>query len=271
MSPEFRLATAQRWMQRVIMAAGGDEEAVRKASAAEGIAPARALEMVLPSHSLTRLERLGIYRGMYEARMREALEVDYPLLSGFLGEELWEEFVSVYIREYPSRSYTLNRLGDFVPLFATEIEGLPRPRFVEDLARYELALTQVFDAPETPALTPGDVAAVPEEAWPVVRLAPIAAFRLEEFRYPVNRYAEAAREKPETPVPRPKKTRLAIFRRDYTPMALELSKPGFDLLGRLAAGMRLGEAIEASRAPEAALFSWFQEWTGEGLFQRVEF
>jgi len=221
MSLEADLAATQRWLQAVITAPGEDAEALRSPEAARQIPPGRALEAVKPSWSLTALERLGIYRGMYEARMREALEVDYPLLAGFLGPELWEQLISLYIRQYPSRSYTLNRLGDYLPLFLNELEGLPRPRFAADLARYEFAVSSVFDAPEDHAITPEDAARVPEDAWEDARLVPIRAFRLEAFHYPVSRYAEAVREDPRVRPPRPQKTWLVIFRRDYTPLSLD--------------------------------------------------
>ncbi len=271
MSLEADLAATQRWLQAVITAPGEDAEALRSPEAARQIPPGRALEAVKPSWSLTALERLGIYRGMYEARMREALEVDYPLLAGFLGPELWEQLISLYIRQYPSRSYTLNRLGDYLPLFLNELEGLPRPRFAADLARYEFAISSVFDAPEDHAITPEDAARVPEDAWEDARLVPIRAFRLEAFHYPVSRYAEAVREDPRVRPPRPQKTWLVIFRRDYTPLSLELSRPAFGLFSRLASGSKLGEALRRSRMSEDEIFRWFRQWMAEGLFQRVEF
>ena len=270
MSLEANLAVTQRWLQAVIMAPGEDAEALRSPEAAREIPPGRALEAVKPSWSLTALERLGIYRGMYEARLREALEVDYPLLAGYLGPELWEELVSLYIREYPSRSYTLNRLGDFLPLFLNEVEGLPRPRFAAALARYELALTRVFDARETPALTPEEVASVPEAAWSEARLTPIDAFHLETFPYPVHRYAEAVREGSRARVPRRRQTWLAIFRRDYSPLALELPRHAYELLALLASGRPLGEALGESGMPEGQIFRWFRQWMAEGIFQKVE-
>ncbi len=270
MSLEADLTVTQRWLQAVIMAPGEDAEALESSGASKEIPPGRALEIVKPSWSLTALERLGIYRGMYEARMREALEVDYPLLAGFLGPELWEQLVSLYIREYPSRSYTLNRLGDYLPLFLNELEGLPRPRFAADLARYEFALSQVFDAPEDRAIGPADAARVPEDAWEDARLVPIRAFRLETFHYPVSRYADQVREAPGARPPRPKKTWMVVFRRDFTPLSLELTRPAFGLLNRLASGCTLGEALRRSRMTEDEIFRWFRQWMAEGLFQRIE-
>ena len=40
---------------------------------------------ILPSRTLTPVERVGIYHGMYLLRMQEALATDYPALKHFLA------------------------------------------------------------------------------------------------------------------------------------------------------------------------------------------
>lgn len=242
------LRKSQQWMQAAIMT----PEAV-----------AQTEEYVLPSRRMTPAERLGVYQGMYEIRLRGALETDYPLLAAFLGEDLWSELVGLYLEAHPSQSYTLNRLGDHLPGFLAELDGLPHEAFVGDLARFELARTIVFDAAETPPTTPEDIWTIPSESWETACLLPVAAFRLESFRYPVQDYI--AGERP----PRRKNTHLAVFRRDYRVLSLELSKPAFRLLEALAGGQTLGDAIQEVRSPRDALFGWFQQWVGEGLFREV--
>ena len=51
-----------------------------------------ALAMVQPSATLTALERVGIYRDMYLARLSEALESDYPGLLHYLGKDGFESW-----------------------------------------------------------------------------------------------------------------------------------------------------------------------------------
>jgi hypothetical protein len=82
---------------------------------------------------------------MYEIRLVEALRVDYPGLERFLGEETFDELARMYVRAHPSESYTLNRLGDRLPGFVEQVEGLRQPRFVRALAELELVETVVFD------------------------------------------------------------------------------------------------------------------------------
>jgi hypothetical protein len=267
----------QRWMQACILNQGTVEEAIASEAAQSAIPPEQAREVVLPSKTLSPLERLDIYRGMYLLRMEEALSIDYPALKHFLGADEFMQLVARYVDAYPSRSYTLNRLGDHLCEFIATLDDLPRKEFCVDLARLEYALTCVFDAPETTALKGEAVRAVPPEAWEGARLKPVEAFRLLEFNYPVSRYLGAVDE--ENPFPRVarKKTWLVAYRREYGLHRMDLTQPAYELLSALASGKTLGEAIISvlprkwrPAVKEAHLFEWFRDWMAEGLFQSVE-
>ncbi|MBK5291788.1 MAG: putative DNA-binding domain-containing protein [Acidobacteriia bacterium] len=267
------LPRLQRWMQAVILTPGDCEEALASEAATREIGVHDARGVILPSKTLQPNERLDIYRDMYEARLLEALSVDYPGLADLLGEELFAELLRLYIRAHPSRSYTLNDLGDNLPEFLRLVEGLPRAQFAYDLARLELAYSKIFDAAETPPLSHEAITAVPAGAWEKARLVPVAAFQLIAMRYPAQLYLEALREEKLPPPIRRKDTWLAIYRRDYAVMALSLTRPAFDVLSALAAGNSLGDAILAGKmntpTRHRLLTTMFQSWTSEGLFQAI--
>jgi len=268
-----RLAEVQRWMQACILAAGPVEQAVRTSSATKEIPASRAPGLIRPSRTLTPLERLDIYRGMYELRLTEALRTDYPGLAHLLGEELFEELARLYIRACPSRSYTLNRLGDHLPAFLDDVDGLPRPRLVRDLARLELASTFVFDEEESPAAGPTAVSRFSCQQWGDLRFIPIRALRLVELSYPAHRYLEALRIGDTPPRLRPAQTRLVVYRRDFRIFYLSLTKPAFALFQSLCEGLPLGGAVRAlfgaGGASERQVSTWFGRWFSESLFQRV--
>ncbi len=277
MATEIQLDQVQRWMQTFTVHPGSEEDALA-AAAAEGIPADEVTSVILPSSTLTSLERLGVYRGMYLLRLAEALETDFPALVHFLGGEAFNELVAGYVEAFPSRSYTLNRLGDHLPEHIRTAPGIARRGFLYDLARLELAVSDVFDAPESPVLTTEQIAQVPTEAWADARLRPIEAFRLLSFQYPVNAYLTSVKEDDhEHPKARKKDTRVAVFRRKYACWRLELSRPAYDLLQALAADTPLGDAVAAAQkrrgraaVGEEQLFSWFRDWVREGIFQSVE-
>jgi putative DNA-binding protein len=147
MAVALPLERLQRWMQAVIVDPRSSEAAVAGVAARAEVAPERVRDVILPSRALNAVERVGIYHGMYLLRMEEALATDYPGLKHLLGDGRFLDLVRAYVREYPSRHFSLNRLGDHLPEFLRRVPGLSRRGFVHDLARLELALSRVFDAP----------------------------------------------------------------------------------------------------------------------------
>lgn len=264
-------------MQACIEDQGTCEEAIASERAQSAISAEEARSIVLPSKTLSSLERLDIYRGMYLLRMEEALTTDYPALKHFLGDDKFLGMVARYVDVYPSRSYTLNRLGDHLPEFLRTLDDLPKKDFCCELARLELLLTTVFDADDTPPLTEAAVRAVPPEAWETARLKPIQAFGLAEFDYPVSQYLGGVDE--ENPFPRiaRKKTWIVAYRRDFNVRRHDLERPAYELLSALTSGQTVGDAIVGvmtrkwrPAVKEARLFEWFRDWMAEGLFQSVE-
>ena len=277
MATDPGLERIQRWMQACILNAGTAEEAIASGPAQAAIPAREAREIVLPSRTLSPLQRLDIYRGMYLLRMEEALAIDYPALKHFLGAEAFLHLVTRYVDLYPSRSYTLNRLGDHLPEFVAACGDLAHREFCHDLARLEYALTMVFDAVETPPLTPEAVRAVPQPDWENARLKPVAAFRLLAFGFPVSRYIAAVDGENRFPRMARKKSWVAAYRRNYQVHRLDLAEPAYELLSALASGRTMGQAIASLLSRKwrpalkhAQLFDWFRQWMSEGLFQSVE-
>ena len=119
--------------------------------AAQSAIPAdEAREMVLPSKTLSSLERLDIYRDMYLLRMEEALSIDYPSLKHFLGDEEFMRMVARYVDVYPSRSYTLNRLGDHLCEFIDTLDDLPQAGFLPGSGAPGICADRCFRCRETP-------------------------------------------------------------------------------------------------------------------------
>jgi Putative DNA-binding domain len=265
-------------MQAVIVHPGDIGAATSSEGAQAEVAADRIGDVILPSKTLEPTERLGIYHGMYLFRMEEAMASDYPALKHFLGDEAFFDLVKDYVQVYPSRSPSLNPLGQHLPEFVKTAAGLKRPDFCHELARLELAVAEAFAGPETPRLSDEQIAAVPPEAWEGARLKPVGTFRLLSFRYPVNDYLQTVLDdNHDHPKARLKDSWIAVYRRDYMVYRLDLSRAAHDLLADLAGGSSLGQAISRAmktggrRAPsEHELFRWFRQWVSVSVFQSVE-
>lgn len=274
MPASLPLDRLQRWMQGVVVHPGSIDEAL--ASPLAMAETASASEVVLPSKTLTPPERIEIYQGMYLLRMADALASDYPALKRFLGEHGFFELVRDYVQVYPSRSYTLNRLGEHMPEYLRNARGRRHQEFLTDLARLELAVAEVFDAAQVEPLSESQIGAVRLEEWERAVLRAVPALRLLSFRYNANDYAQAVKDAKRAPKPRLKETWVAVYRRDYAVWRHALPRAAFDLLSELVAGVSVGQAIQAAlkrdprrRPREEQLFRWFRDWVAGGIFASV--
>ncbi|OYV86422.1 MAG: hypothetical protein B7Z73_11765, partial [Planctomycetia bacterium 21-64-5] len=277
----------QRWMQAVIthpdgVAAGTASDEARQHVAAQS----NDCEAVIGrSRALTSVERLSIYHNAYFARLLECMRSIYPMVARTVGDEAFDALAVGYLHACPSRSYTLDRLGDDFPRFLDETRpdrdeaGQPTepwPDFLMELARLERAIGDVFDGPGTenkPTLNAEQLLAVDADLWPTLRLAPAPCLRTLAFRFPVNDYFTALRERtadadpPEFPPSAP--SWLALSRRDFVVRRHALERPQYTLLTALVDGQTIGAAIEQIAADAtidfdtlaAQLRDWFHTWT----------
>ena len=207
-----------------------------------------------------------------------------------LGDEVFDSFAFEYLQRYPSRSYTLDRLGESFARFLDETRperetggAADWPDFLIDLATLEWTIAKVFDGPGVegqPLLTPERLQAVPAEDFAAARLEPVVCLRLLAFRYPVSSYYTQARragDDEEIPIPEPVEERVALLRREFVVRRYPLTAPQHALLQKIQDGASVGEAIEAAAAASdldddtlaAELRGWFRFWSAEGFFQSV--
>lgn len=272
MPSEVALETLQQWMHAVIAHPGDVYEALDAPAAKTHVGDVD--DLVLPSRTLQPAQRVGVYHGMYMLRMIEALGEDYPAIVQYVGEHAFEHLADDYVQQHPSSSYTLNRLGDQFPEFLAS-SSMRRKIFLADLARFELAMTDVFDEAEAAPLDANAIGSVAPEDLESLRFTPIPALRLLAFTYDVDSAFQAFRDGEQIhPVRR--KSWVAIHRRDYSVYRMPLTEQAFVFLRALAAGETIGAALARfhrrfRRLPEQhELFTWFRDWSAAGLFASME-
>ncbi len=239
---DLALRRLQRFVQCVVVHPGETRAAAARAARRElhGATPETALR---PSRTLSAVDRIGIYQGMYLLRMREALAADFPGLAHALGKDAFWNFVLAYVARHPSRSYTLNRLGDHVPDYLARSRR-PDRRFLADLARLELAVTAIFDA-IPPAPAPARLA----PPGPGTTFRPATPLRFLSLGHPVGPYLDAVREgRPPQRRPHPRQVHSLLFRRGFAVRRLDLSPGAFALVAALAAGCPLAAALDGLSA-----------------------
>ncbi len=202
------LNLVQRWMQSVITHPGGVAAGVSTDAAKLHLDVAvDDLEQVIkPSMSQTSIERLAVYANAYYARLIECLASEFPIFRHTVGDETFAEFAADYLRHCPSRSYTLNKLGERFPLYLDESKP-PRSvgeseigwaDFLVDLARLERAFSEVFDGAGLEGQEPmsaDKLLAMPPDRRPQIRLKMAPCLRLLPLRFPLNDFYTAAKRR----------------------------------------------------------------------------
>ena len=289
------LDVVQRWFQTVVSHPFGVAEGVDSDEAQELIRlrPDELEKIVRSTSCFGASERLSVYANAYYARLLECLGESFPVLKHALGEETFNEFAFGYLQKYPSRSYTLNRLGDDFARYLDETrpnraQDHPLtpdwPDFLIGLARLEWTIGQVFDGPGLEQLDPfaeKSLQAIAPEQWPRAHLKLAVCLRLLQFSYPVNDYftqVRRAAEGQEISFPEARPQFVAISRREYVVRRYELSEPQYRLLEALQSDESIGKAIESTASLmdvddeelAVSLRTWFHNWAAEGFFQAVE-
>lgn len=155
-------ATALACLQRDFLAtlAGAERGMLDALDGGPGVAPARGLQ---------------VYVHAYSARLREALHNDHAALAKVLGDAAWERMGADYIAACPSRHASLRRFGDGLPGFLREHPDYATRPLLAELAAFERALLDCFDAPDAPAAAWKDLLALPPTAWAGLRLGFVPA------------------------------------------------------------------------------------------------
>lgn len=275
-----RLETIERWMQAVVMHPEGAAAGV-VAKPARRLLPQAAAKLenvVLPSKSLTSLERLNIYAYMYYARLLEILTNEYPTTRQVLGDKVFERVCRRFVQRNPSKHRTLNLLSEKFPAFLGR--SLPpgnRRSLAVDVARIERAMEDVFDAPRADALAAAEFAAIGADEWHRVRLRVNPALVLLKLRFPANDYMNAARAGAKPRMPRRRATFAIVYRRDFKVFRRDQAPGQFKLLTALARGQTLAQAVRSSVSGHgnadrlaATLGAWFREWATAGIFCGIE-
>jgi Putative DNA-binding domain len=271
------LETLERWMQEVVMHPAGAEAGIR-ARRARALVAAAARDpeaVVLPSRSLSSVERLGIYAYMYYARLVEVMEGEYPALRQVLGPDAFASICRRYVAKHPSRTRTLNGLSAKFPDFlARTLPRSHRNGLAVDIARIERAMEDVFDAPRAEPMTAAQFAAIGAGDWERTTLRVNPALVLLKLRYPANAYVTALRRGEKPRVPRPRTTHVIVFRRGQQVFRRDQEPEQWKLLRSIASGRPLAAAVRASIGGRGAgadrvarrLARWFEDWAGAHLF-----
>lgn len=221
--------------------------------------------------------QLSVYTNAYRSRLREVLELDYPVLAAALGEQSFDELAFAYIDACPSQGYSLRSFGTRLADFLGTQPDYHRTPVLAELAGFEWALGRAFDAADTPLVTIQAMADIEPDSWPRLRLVFHPGVQRRDFDW--NTPALWQAYKSEMPIPEVQKNPAPepwlIWRRDlsvhfrslenHEPLLLDQAMQGetFEKLCET-----LGHAIPGNEVPLLAA-STLKRWVCDGLVSGI--
>jgi Putative DNA-binding domain len=130
-------------------------------------------------------ERLAIYANAYRLRLLEALGTDYPGLHTVLGDDEFDAMGRAYIAAHPSAHFSLRWFGDRLSEFLCSTAPYSQYPVFAEMAAFEWAKSDAFDAADSAVASINDMAAIPPDAWPGLQFIPHPSLRRLDLRWNV--------------------------------------------------------------------------------------
>jgi hypothetical protein len=238
------------------------QEAITAASPLDGV---RLEQCFAGTPDLPAAERVAIYRGMYWARLADALRETFPNLARLLGEERFADLAEAYVAEHPSEHQDVGLVGRRLAEFLRENPDPDRPDLA-DLAQLEWARQEAFFAAPAEPAGPEVLSCLSPEAFAASALVLSPVLRvifLDHEAVPLWRSLGSG-QPPGSPEPGP--AAAAVWRRGFDVLHCALPMDEARALEAAAAGGPLAQVCAAfadrsdpGPAAHAALSSWFAE------------
>jgi len=225
--------------------------------------PAALVDAVLPGPRLAPAARVAIYSGMYFWRLFEVLKNDFPRVAARAGDA-FEALVAGYLARHPSMSPSVRDLGRRFPGWLADAARDGLPPWLADLARLEWARVEAFDAPDAEPLRAGDVAGLPAEEWPGLRLGLVPAALRVDAAWPVHRLWDADGPADVAPAA----TALRVWRQGFAVYHASMDALEAAAFDRVAAGATFAEVCECCATADEAV-ALLARWLEDGLVSRL--
>ena len=218
----------------------------------------------------------GIYVNAYGARLREVLESDHPVLSQYLGDDLWGALCRGYIAACPSHLRSLRHFGERLPAWLRVNAPFDAHPQVAELAAWERRLMDSFDAADAPVAQWSALLALAPEQWPTLALQLTPSLQRLSPEWNSVPIWKAIRDgQPPPDAVAVVEEHWALWRdADLLTRFRPMSAQEVHVLGHFARGGNFAQACElllewhaAPDVPPLAV-QWLKDWASEGWIAR---
>ncbi len=220
----------------------------------------------------------AVYHDAYRLRLAEFLSNDFPALRAYLGDEAFGQLVEDYVLSAPSRQRNARWYGARLPDFMGETAPWREHRNAVDLARFERALSDAFDAADAPALAIDVLQNTSPSDWPRVAFDFHPSFALLDLAKGTAAIHAATLDEDEAPPAPQDQEEAVIFWRDEDQcffravaederlalLEARQGKPFEDICALLAFQLNGGDVT-------ARVAGFLAQWFQDGLIAGISF
>lgn len=216
--------------------------------------------------------RLAIYRNGYRVRLRDALATEFPGLGKLLGLR-FARMLESYVEAHPSEHYNIRWHGAGIAAFLSYALPWREKPALAELAELDWAISTCFDAADEAEFDAAELAGVPADAWPALRLRMQNHLQLVPTQYNIEAFRRAA----DSDGPRPRLRRyekvrhLLVWRQSLTVHYRVVAADEFSALTGAIKGESFAELCErlaechddAEAMPRMVVL--LRQWLADGL------
>jgi hypothetical protein len=241
---------------------------------------AKVIPIIGETAEVSREKRLSIYGNGYFGRIIEVLGDNFSSVKNAAGEDPFEEMAHSYLEKHPSTFKSVDDIGAELPNFLKRHPLSKKFPFLPELAAIDWAAHRSFYADDYPTLDPMKLKHISEETWKNATFEFDPSVRLMTFEWPLIELWRSDGKWSARKLRALKKEKIwaMIFRTPEKNVRLRALEPAqFYFLAQLnrvlpfhKALLHLSKKYPFDQSPPA-IGEWFQRWTRDGLFKKIEF
>lgn len=232
---------------------------------------------IMSDARLNAATRLEIYANAYRLRLIEALEGDFVALKAHAGQQRFEDICRAYIDTHPSDHFSLRYFGRHMGRFLAVTDPYQNELLLAELATFDWALTDSFDAADSAVATVEDMGKIAPNAWPHLVFAPHTSVQRLNLRWNAPAIWKAADKDQPLPSPEqaPHPIGWAMWRQGLQIYFRSLSVDEAFALDALLRGENFGaiceDLTEWVDAQNVALHAagLLKQWLADGLIREI--
>jgi hypothetical protein len=138
---------------------------------------------VRDTKKIDRVTLLGVYRDAYTLRLIEALTVDYPGVMAMAGPADFDYMARAYIAAHPSSHPSVRWFGRGLADFLAATPPFDGSQAVIEMARFEWAMGEAFDAPDAEPITADALMGLQPDVWETLSFAVLPSLHRLTFTF----------------------------------------------------------------------------------------